>query len=64
MQQSRIHAILARLRACVLIAALPAAVVSAQALAEDSTTYVVEVSDVTAKVGEPAVMVGVLLSAR
>jgi hypothetical protein len=59
MQHFRVDAILACLRACVLIAALPAvpaAVVSVQALAEESPAYAVEVGDVTAKVGEPVVM--------
>ena len=52
-------ATLARLRAVALIAAVPLALAAAaveRAAAEEPSAYVVEVSDVTAKVGEPAVM--------
>jgi hypothetical protein len=59
MQQSRINSILARLRGLVLIAALASALapsVCERAVAEESVAYVVEVNDVTAKVGEPTVM--------
>jgi len=59
MQHARTNSILARLRAFRLIAAIPTALaVSAcgRAVAEEPAAYVVEVSDVTAKVGEPAMM--------
>ena len=54
---------LSRFRASVLIAALAAALVAGvhpRALAEEPEAYAVEISDVTAKVGEPAVMVATL----
>jgi hypothetical protein len=54
---------LARLRALVIVAALPALVSlpgHAAAPDEDSPAYSVEVADVTAKVGEPAVLLAKL----
>jgi len=59
MQHARTNPIHARLRAFALIAAIPTALAASacgQGVAEESAAYVVEVSDVTAKVGEPAVM--------
>jgi hypothetical protein len=63
MQRVRTNSPLSSFRALVLIAALAAALVAgvhARALAEESEAYVVEISDVSAKVGEPAVMVATL----
>jgi hypothetical protein len=62
MQQSRTNSHVRLLRALVLIAGLVAALAgSARALlAEESEAYVVEVSDVSAKVGEPAVLLATL----
>jgi hypothetical protein len=62
MQRVRTNSPLSGFRALVLIAALAAALVGvhARALAEESEAYVVEISDVSAKVGEPAVMVATL----
>ena len=59
MQYAGTGLILASLRAFGLIAAVPIAVAASacgRAVAEEPTAYVVEVSDVTAKLGEPAVM--------
>jgi hypothetical protein len=62
MQHARPNTILARLRAFALIVAVPTTLATGccgPAVAEDSkdtAAYAVEVSDVTAKVGEPAVM--------
>lgn len=59
MQHARTNAILARLRAFALIAAIPITLTASacgRAVAEELAAYLVEVSDVTAKVGEPAVM--------
>ena len=59
MQHARTNSILDRLRAFALIAAIPTALAASacgQAVAQESAAYVIEVSDVTAKVGEPAVM--------
>jgi hypothetical protein len=59
MQHARKNSILARLRAFALIAVIPttfAASAGGRAAAEEPGAYLVEVSDVTAKVGEPAVM--------
>ena len=63
MQRIGTNSPLSRFRASVLIAALAAALVAGvhpRALAEESEAYVVEISDVSAKVGEPAVMVATL----
>jgi hypothetical protein len=63
MQRIRTNSPLSRFRALVLIAALAAVLaagVHPRALAEEPEAYVVEISDVTAKVGEPAVMVATL----
>ena len=63
MQQSRTGLLLSRVRAWVLIAALAAVLaagVHQRVLAEESEAYVVEVNDVTSKVGEPAVMLATL----
>jgi len=59
MQHARTTSILARLGAFALIAAIASALAASageRAVAEEPAAYVVEVSDVTAKVGEPAVM--------
>jgi hypothetical protein len=59
MQYARTKPILARLRALALIAAIPTALGASAcglAVAEEQPAYVVEVSDVIAKVGEHAVM--------
>ena len=59
MPHARTNSILDRLRAFALIAAIPTALAASacgQAVAEEAAAYVIEVSDVTAKVGEPAVM--------
>ncbi len=59
MQHAPTNSILARLRVCTLIAAIPttlAASACGRAVAEEPAAYFVEVSDITAKVGEPAVM--------
>jgi hypothetical protein len=59
MQHPRTNSILARLHAFALttvIAAGLASITNRAGLAEDSAAYAVEVSDVTAKVGERAVM--------
>src|ERR1700732_5247542 len=59
MQRARTNSMLARFRAFALIAAIPttlAASACGPAVAEEPAAYLVEVSDVTAKVGEPAVM--------
>src|SRR5882724_4552481 len=63
MQRARTATILARLRAFALIAAIPTALAtsaSGRAVAEEPSAYVVEVSDVTAKVGEHSVMLATL----
>jgi len=63
MQRIGTNSPLSRFRASVLIAALAAALVAGvhpRALAEESEAYVIEISDVSAKVGEPAVMVATL----
>ena len=63
MQRIGTNSPLSRFRASVLIAALAAALVAGvhpRALAEESDAYVIEISDVSAKVGEPAVMVATL----
>jgi hypothetical protein len=63
MQRIRTNSLLSRFRALVLIAALAAVLaagVHARALAEESEAYVIEISDVSAKVGEPAVIVATL----
>jgi hypothetical protein len=63
MQHARTGSIPARLRAVALIAAFWTILVAdtcGPAFAEESAAYVVEVSDVTAKVGEHAVMLATL----
>jgi hypothetical protein len=63
MQRIGTNSPLSRFRASVLIAALAAALVAGvhpRAMAEESEAYVIEISDVSAKVGEPAVMVATL----
>lgn len=62
MQQSRTNSHIRLLRVLVLIAGLAAALAGSvrALLAEESEAYVVEVNDVTAKVGEPAVMLATL----
>jgi hypothetical protein len=59
MLHARTNLILARLRAFALIAAIPttlAAGACGRAFAEEPVAYFVEVGDIVAKVGEPAVM--------
>jgi hypothetical protein len=59
MQHARTDSILARFRMFGLVAAIPTALAASaggRAVAEEPAAYVVEVSDVTAKVGEAAVM--------
>jgi len=63
MQHARPNSTLARLRAFALLAAIAIALavsLGGHAVAEESAAYVVEVSDVTAKVGEHAVMLATL----
>jgi len=63
MQRIRTNSLLSQVRALVLIAALATALaagVHSRTLAEEPDAYVVEVSDVTTKVGEPAVMLATL----
>jgi len=63
MQRIGTNSLLAHVRALTLIAALATALgvgVHSQTLAEEPDAYVVEVSDVSAKVGEPAVMLATL----
>jgi len=63
MQRIRTNSLLSHVRALVLIAALAtalAASVHSRTLAEEPDAYVVEISDVTTKVGEPAVMLATL----
>jgi hypothetical protein len=63
MQRTGTISLLSRVRALVLIAALATALLAGvhqRVLAEESEAYVVEVNDVTAKVGEPAVMLATL----
>ena len=63
MQHARTNSILARLRALALIAAISTALAASacgRAVAGDSAAYVVEATDVTAKVGEHAVMLATL----
>jgi hypothetical protein len=59
MQRTRIRSPLSHVRALVVVAALASALVAGlhgRVLAEESEAYAVEITDVTAKVGEPAVM--------
>ena len=59
MEHARAHSTLARICALALIAAIPrglAAGTYALAASEETAAYVIETSDVAAKVGEPAVM--------
>ena len=59
MQHAPTNSILARLRVCAIIAAIATALatrICGPAVAEEPAAYSVEVSDITAKVGEPAVM--------
>src|SRR5262245_7957487 len=63
MQRARSATILTRFRASALSAAVLTgltAVATSRAVAEESHPYIVEVSDVTAKVGEHAVMLATL----
>jgi hypothetical protein len=62
MQQPRTDSHVYLLRVLVVIAALATALAGSvrELLAEESEAYVVEVSDVTARVGEPAVMLATL----
>ena len=63
MQRTRTNSPLSRFRALVLIAAFAAVLgvgVHQRVLAEESEAYVVEISDVSAKVNEPAVMLATL----
>jgi hypothetical protein len=59
MQHARTNSILARLRVFALIAAIPTTLAAGacwRVVAEEPAAYFVEVNNITAKVGEPAVM--------